>query len=128
MPTSDQIRTVVKAYVESFNRKDRDQFLGLFADDVQQIDPVGSPANVGKDALAAFWDTLYSSWSTVDFAIRDLFVTGDEAALVFHITQSAPGAGADVDGVDVFQVNDVGKIRLIKGYSDADHIKLRDDA
>jgi steroid delta-isomerase len=125
MPSADQIRKAVDTYVQSFNRQDRRAFLSAFAEGVQQIDPVGSPPNVGRDKLAAFWDMLYSGCEKIDFRVRDLFVTGDEAALLFHITQTKKNGGGtvDVDGVDVFQIDDAGQITMIKGYSDADHVK-----
>ena len=125
MPSADQIRKAVDTYVQSFNRQDRQAFLGVFAEDVQQIDPVGSPPNVGRQKLAAFWDMLYGQCDKIDFRVTDLFVTGDEAALLFHITQTKKNGGGtvDVDGVDVFQVDDAGHIILIKGYSDSDHVK-----
>jgi uncharacterized protein (TIGR02246 family) len=88
MPGADQIRKAVDTYVQSFNRKDKRAFLSVFAEDVQQIDPVGSKPNVGKHTLAAFWDTLFSDCEKIDFRATDLFVTGDEAALLFHITQT----------------------------------------
>ena len=125
MPTADQIRATVLRYVDSFNRKDRAQFLSLFADGVTQIDPVGSAPNTGVAALARFWDTLYASCDSVDFRLTDLIVTGDEAALVFHITQTIGDGFTDIDGIDVFQVDEAGRIVLITGYSDADHVKQR---
>jgi len=125
MPGADQIRSAVMGYVDSFNQKDRAKFLSVLADDVRQIDPVGSTPNVGRPALAAFWDKLYEQSERIEFRVVDLVVTGDEAALVFHITQVATGSSAEIDGIDVFQVDDGGRIKLIKGYSDQDHVKLR---
>ncbi|HEY4026719.1 MAG TPA: nuclear transport factor 2 family protein [Candidatus Dormibacteraeota bacterium] len=123
MPEAAQIRKAVETYVQSFNTKDKHAFLSVFAEGVQQIDPVGSKPNVGKHKLAAFWDTLFSQVEKIDFRVTDLFITGDEAALLFHITQSKKDGDVVVDGVDVFQVNDAGHITLIKGYSDANHVR-----
>lgn len=123
MPQLDQIRKAVQAYVDSFNEQDKNKFLRALSDGVVQIDPVGSKPNVGKQALGEFWDTLYSRCEKVDFSIADLIISGDEAALTFHITQYLPGGTVDVDGIDVFTVDDTGKIAQVKGYSDADHIQ-----
>lgn len=125
MPTADLIRATALRYVESFNRKDRTLFLSLFAEGVVQIDPVGSEPNTGVPALAAFWDTLFAGCDSVDFRVTDLIVSGDEAALVFHITQTTGNAFTDIDGIDVFQLDDEGRIVQVKGYSDADHAKQR---
>jgi steroid delta-isomerase len=127
MPQADQIRAAVAAYVDSFNRRDRDRFLGALADGVVQIDPVGSPPNVGKVALAAFWDSLYAHTEAIEFRVVDLFVTGDEAALLFHITQLSGDGATEIDGIDVFRVDDAGLISMVRGYSDIDHIKKRGD-
>lgn len=123
MPTTDQIRAAVAAYAESFVERDRERFMAALADDVEQIDPVGSAPNHGKDALGGFFDTVMSSAERLDFEVRDLIVAGDEAAMVFHITQHfADGGGLVIDGVDIFRVNDDGKIASIKGYVDQDHL------
>lgn len=125
MPAADKIRATVLRYVDSFNRKDRAQFLSLLAEDVVQTDPVGSAPRIGVAALAAFWDGLYASCEGVDFRVTDLVVAGDEAALVFHITQTVSTGFVDIDGVDIFQIDDDGRIASVKGYSDADHVKQR---
>jgi len=125
MPAADQIRATVLRYVDSFNRRDRAQFLSLFTEDVVQIDPVGSAPRVGIAPIAAFWDGLYASCEGVDFRVTDLIVSGDEAALVFHITQTLSSGFVDIDGVDVFEIDDDGRIASVKGYSDADHVKRR---
>lgn len=117
MPTQEQIEAATDAYVSSFNKQDRDLFLSALADDVTQIDPVGSPPNEGKDALAAFWDGLYRDCERIEFDVPDRFVAGDEAALQFTIVQSRrDGTRLTIDGIDVFRVDDDGKIALIKGY------------
>jgi putative intracellular protease/amidase/ketosteroid isomerase-like protein len=123
MPTTEQIRYAVQAYVDSFNEQDKPKFLGVLADDVVQIDPVGSPPNRGRDALESFWDGLYGQWDQIDLKIVDLIVAGDEAAMVFHLTQTSPGVTNVVDGIDVFKVDDGGRIAEVKGYADAGHIR-----
>lgn len=116
------IRQAVGGYVESFRSQDKARFLALLASDVRQEDPAGSVPNIGVDALAGFWDQLFASVSKVDFTVRDLIISGNEAALVFHITQHTPDGTVDVDGIDVFHVDETGKIAAVKGYSDASHI------
>ncbi len=123
MPTTEQIRYAVQAYVDSFNEQDKPKFLGVLADDVVQIDPVGSPPNRGRAALESFWDGLYGQWDTIDLKIVDVIVAGDEAAMVFHLTQTSPGVTNVVDGIDVFKVDDGGRIAEVKGYADAGHIR-----
>ncbi len=123
MPTSEQIRGAVQSYVESFNRRDRTMFLDTLTDGVTQVDPVGSLPRVGKEALAAFWDGLYTQIDKIDFEIRDLVISGNQGALVFRITQHSAERSVCIDGIDVFTISADGRIILIKGYSDADHVR-----
>lgn len=116
MPSPEQIKAATEAYVASFVNKDRDAFLSALADDVTQEDPVGSPVNRGRDALAGFWDTLFSTCERIEFDARETYVAGDAAALVFTIVQHLKDGGtATIDGVDVFRVDDDGKITAIQG-------------
>jgi uncharacterized protein (TIGR02246 family) len=123
MPTEQQIRDAVQGYVDSFNTRDREKFLAGLAEDVVQIDPVGSPANTGRAALAAFWDGLYAAVEKVEFSVTDLIVTGDEAALSFHIVQTTADGPVTVDGIDIFRIDGDGRIAEVRGYADAAHIR-----
>jgi uncharacterized protein (TIGR02246 family) len=122
MPSIEQIRNAVEGYVDSFNTHDRDRFLALFTDDVTQVDPVGSAPNVGRNALAGFWDAVHADVEGIDFRVDDLIVSGDEAALVFTIVQSKKDMKVTLRGVDTFRVDDSGRIAQVKGYCDNDHI------
>ena len=117
MPSEEQVRRAVETYVDSFRAGDRDRFMAVIADDAEQIDPVGSPPNRGRDAIGRFWNVVAELCERIDFEVRDLFVSGDEAALVFHIVQHRrDGSTVTVDGVDVFRVDDDGRIASVKGY------------
>ena len=124
MPTVEQIHDTVESYVQSFNQRDKQAFLSIFAESAEQIDPVGTPPRKGKQAIETFWDSIFGICESVEFQIRDLFISGNEAALVFHILQHFRGSGgAVVDGIDVFRVDDNGQIVAIRGYSDQNHVK-----
>ncbi|HEX9377668.1 MAG TPA: nuclear transport factor 2 family protein [Actinomycetota bacterium] len=117
MPSPEQITTAVDAYARSFGAGDKELFLSALSDGVTQIDPVGSTPNHGKEALAAFWDGLFELCDTVALEARDVFVAGDEAAMLFTVVQGRKdGQQLTFEGVDVFQVDDDGKIVLIKGF------------
>jgi hypothetical protein len=69
------------------------------------------------EALGGFWDSLWSSVDSIEFQSREVYVAGDEAALVFTIIQH-PKAGGQVtiDGVDTFRVDDQGRIAEVRGF------------
>ena len=124
MPTSEQVRSAVESYIDSFNRKDRDAFLACFAPDAVQVDPYPAPANVGPEAIGAFWDGAAAGAESVDFTTRSLHVTADRAALAFTIVIHAPGgSGVTFEGIDVFEVDDDGRIASITAYWDPAEMK-----
>ena len=117
MPTQEQIRTAVDAYVQSFRDQDRSAFIAALADDVEQEDPVGSAPNLGRETLGGWWDGLFNSAQRIEFDAREVFVAGDEAAMVFTIVQHLRDGGTvTIDGVDTFRVDDEGRIASVRGY------------
>ena len=117
MATAEQVRAAVDEYVQSFVTADRDRFMASLAPDVVQEEPAGSTPNTGVDALGGFWDSLWSSVQSIEFASRELYVAGDEAALVFTIVQHPKvGGQVTIDGVDTFRIDDRGRIAHIRGF------------
>jgi steroid delta-isomerase-like uncharacterized protein len=114
--TPEQVKEAVSGYVQSFLVRDRAAFLSLFADDAVLAAPVVSPPILGKTALGAWFDGLMSAFEHVDFKMEDLFVAGNEAALVFGIAARSGTNTTAFRGVDVFAVDGPGKILSVAGY------------
>jgi steroid delta-isomerase len=119
MPSTEHVRAAVDAYVEAYGKNDRDAFLDAFADDGVIIDPVGTPPHEGREARGAFWDTVHQMTGRISFEVHDVVVCGNEAAMVFTINAgSGEGGGVTMDVVDIFEIDDDGKITLMKAYWD----------
>jgi steroid Delta-isomerase len=118
MPSPEQVRAAVDAYVAAYAKNDRDAFLDAFADEGVIIDPVGTPPHEGRGARGAFWDTVHQMAERITFDVKDVVVCGDEAAMVFGIHASGDGGGVTIDAVDIFEVDDDGKITRMKAYWD----------
>jgi ketosteroid isomerase-like protein len=117
MATAEQVQATVDGYAQSFVTADRDRFLSVLAPDVVQEEPAGSTPNEGVAALGTFWDSLWSGLQAIEFESRELYVAGDEAALVFTIVQHTKAGGTvTIDGVDTFRVDDQGRIAHIRGF------------
>jgi ketosteroid isomerase-like protein len=56
MPTKDTVRALLERYCATMNAHDRESWLDCFAVDAVQEDPVGTPPNVGREAIGAFFD------------------------------------------------------------------------
>jgi steroid delta-isomerase-like uncharacterized protein len=114
--TPEQVKAAVTSYANSFVVRDRAAFLALFADDAVLVAPVGTPPIMGKSSLAAWFDGLMSAFETIDFTTEDVFVAGNEAALVFGITVRRGTKVRTFRGVDVFAIDGQGKIASLAGY------------
>jgi steroid delta-isomerase len=118
MPSPEQVRAVVDDYLAAFPKKDREAFLGCFADDAKQIDPVPSPPNIGKEAIGQFWDNIVGMADKMEPQLDRLSVCGNEAALVFTMNARTGDGGGAIDIVDILEVNDDGKISSLRAYWD----------
>ena len=118
MPTPEQVQAAVDAYVAAYVKNDRDAFRDAFAEDGVIEDPVGTPPHTGREARGAFWDTVHQLTERITFDVKDVVVCGSEAAMVFGIHAGSADAGMVIDAVDVFRVDDEGKIASMRAYWD----------
>ena len=119
MPTPEQVRAAVTTYVETFQKNDRDAWVQNFAEGAVHHDPATAPANVGREAIARFWDNTHALADRIEFDVEDVIVCGAEAVLVFTLrAYSAEGTGVEFRAVDVFTIDDDGLICFEKAYFD----------
>jgi steroid delta-isomerase len=109
MPTRDHIETAVRQYVDAVGRQDLEATLALFAEDARQEDPVGSPPNVGREAIRAFFERAFRGAFTTTLT-GPLLVTGDHAAVHFVITVPTGGDPVVVRVVDLIRFDQAGLI------------------
>jgi len=118
VPTPEQVRAAVDAYVDAYNRDDRQAFLSAFSDDGVVVDPVGTPPHEGIDARGGFWDSVHALADRLELVPEDVIVCADEAVMVFEILATSGGATTVLDAVDVFRVDDDGRITSMRAYWD----------
>jgi steroid delta-isomerase len=118
MPSPEQVQAAVDAYVAAYGKNDRDAFLDAFADDGVIVDPVGTPPHAGREARGAFWDTVHQMTERMTFDVKDVVVCGSEAAMVFRVHAGTGDTEMVMDVVDIFEVDDDGKIASMRAYWD----------
>jgi steroid Delta-isomerase len=123
MASPEQVQAAVEAYVAAYQTNDRDAFLDAFATDGVIVDPVGTPPHAGREARGAFWDTVHQLTERMTFDVKDVVVCGSEAAMVFGIHASTGDAGIVLDAVDIFEVDENGKISSMRAYWDMGRAK-----
>lgn len=89
MPTTDEVRALLERYCASMNGRDRETWLDCFAPDAVQEDPVGTPPNVGREAIAGFFDA--NDVAVTLSVIADPLVIGNEVLAFFKVV-------ADIEG------------------------------
>jgi ketosteroid isomerase-like protein len=115
--------------------RDRDAWLDLFADDALVQDPIGpSPfdpegkGHRGKEAIAAFYDTVIAPSEAIDFEIDQSYLCGggDEVADVGIIRTTIAGGThqAVVHVVMTYRSNGAGKIAALRAYWEFDALEL----
>lgn len=118
MPTAEQIHATIDAYVDAYCRNDKAAFLAVWAEGGELEDPVGTPVHVGAEALGAFWDTTRELVDRIELVPDEVFVCADQAAMVFTILARMGDGGMRMRAVDVFRIDDDGKIAGMRAYWD----------
>jgi steroid delta-isomerase len=118
VPTPEQVRAAVDAYVDAYRQDSREALLATFASDAVWHDPVGAPPHEGHEGIGAFWDTVHTMADKIVLDPKDVVVCGPEAAMVFTINAETGDTTMIFDAVEIFLVDDDGKITLLKAYWD----------
>jgi steroid Delta-isomerase len=125
-------RDAGKASMERTEAGDRDGWLALFADDAVVEDPVGpsmfdleGKGHRGIEAITAFYDNVISTSEKIEFTIRTSYECGSEVANVGEIKISLPGGQvAIVPIVNIYKVNDAGKLVALRSFWEADKLSF----
>ncbi|HET6152568.1 MAG TPA: nuclear transport factor 2 family protein [Marmoricola sp.] len=117
MPTREQIQTAIEDYIDAVGRHDLDATLAVFADDAVQEDPIGTPPNVGKDAIRAFFVQSYSAPFTTELT-GPLLITGNYAAVHFTINVETGGDPFVVRAIDVMTFDEDCKVTEVRAIVD----------
>ena len=118
MPTPEQVRATVDAYVDAYAQNDKDAFLALWAPDGVLEDPVGTPIHQGAEALGTFWDGARELADRIELRPTSVIVSGGEAAMVFEIRAHIGDGGLLMQAVDVMQIDDDGRLVAVRANWD----------
>lgn len=115
--STDNIQKVVADYFAATRAMDALAWLATFADDAISYDPVGAPPTAGHAALRQFFDGITGAFEKVGLTEDHVFVNGNEAAVKWTGRGTGKnGRAVTFEGIDVFEINDAGKIQTIHAY------------
>lgn len=113
-------------------RRAREEWLALLADDITIEDPIGvaptNPTGRGFSGLAEarqFWDRNIGPTESIAIEAHESFAAGLESAHVMTLTtRFANGVTTTVHGIFTYTVNDAGKLRALRGYWSLGEMKV----
>jgi len=113
----DKISRTVRAYFLAIRAMDADGFANTFAEDGTTYDPVGSPGITGRTAIREFLQSICQNFKSVALSEDCIFVAGAGAAVKWTGRgTSTNGREVRFEGIDVFEVNEDGKIQTLRAY------------
>jgi steroid delta-isomerase len=114
MPSPDEIRTAMQAYIEAMCASDIDAIMNLFAEDAWAEDPVGGEIQKGHEQLRVFYaGTAPSLQVELSGPIR---VAGNECAMPMLAELSMGDQTLYIDVIDVMKFNDDGKVESMRAF------------
>ncbi len=123
MPAPAVIRKVVASYFAAIRAMDPQAWLATFAEDAISFDPVGAVPIEGHKGLQQFYEQIRMAFETLSITEDEIFVAGNQAATKF-VGKGIGLNGQEVTfkGIDVFEINDDGKIQRLWGYWDPEKL------
>jgi glutathione S-transferase len=117
--TADDASRLARAWVNSWNRRDLEAVLGLFADDAIFVSPkaeafIGRPRVEGKTALRDYWSKALEHIPQLRFEFEA--ADWDPAAAVVLVTYQADLAGRRARAAERWLLNTDGLIRYGEAY------------
>lgn len=111
------ISKAVRAYFAAIRAMDQEAWVDTFAEDAITYDPVGTPPIEGHQKLGEFFQSLTAAFKEVSLIEDQIFVAGNGAAVKWTGRGiSNQGRKVRFEGIDVFEVNEAGKIQTIHAY------------
>ena len=114
----------VKAYFAATRAMDRAAWVGCFAENGSSCDPANAPPHSGHAALGAFFDSIVGLTKTVGLFEDKVYACGNEIAVKW----TGRGIGKQngkpfvFEGIDVFDIDERGKIRTLRAYWDPEQL------
>ena len=119
MPSQESVQSAIDAYLAASRAMDANAVAEAFATDGVSNDPVGSPPHEGRDAIRQFIQAATAALERIESTADNVFIAGDCAAFKWSMQlTSKRGQTAAVEGIDVIQVNEQGKIQSLDAYWD----------
>ncbi|MBK6286901.1 MAG: nuclear transport factor 2 family protein [Pseudomonadales bacterium] len=116
MPTRQQIEHAIHTHFDTWNKQDKSGWMANFAVDAVLEDPVGGPVKTGREGVEKSWDNSFKEghfWTIEPVLMQ---ICTNQAALHVRSKGSIDGKSIEVEGIEVYTIDDAGKIAYIRTY------------
>ncbi len=111
------VSKAVKTYFQALRAMDQQAWVNTFAADAISYDPVGAPPTKGHQKLGEFFQTITAAFKEVGLTEDQVFIAANGAAVKWTGRGiSKAGRKVHFEGIDVFEVNEAGKIQSLQAY------------
>ena len=111
------VARTIKAYFEALRAMDQTSWVNTFAENAISHDPVGAPPTQGHQKLGEFFQTVTAPFEAVGLTEDHVFIAGNSAAVKWTGRgTSKEGRQVHFEGIDVFTINEAGKIESVYAY------------
>ncbi len=118
MPTGDQLRTLITGYVATINGRNPQAIAALFTENAVHADPVSNPPNLGREAIATFFENGIAASDGWTFTAKAVHTCAPAVAVEFAIAVDTGGSMMTIEGVEVFVADDDGLFSSVHAYWD----------
>ena len=118
--STEAIQKVIADYFAAIRAMDVESVVATFAENAVSQDPVGSPAIEGQEGIRQFFQGMTGAFEEAGLTEDHVFIAGNGAAVKW----TGHGVGkngreVNFEGIDVFKINEEGKIQNLWAYWDA---------
>ena len=118
MPTRDEICRLCDDYMAAVSAHDLDTLMALFAPDAEQQEPVGTPPNLGHEAIRGFFEASRQVPFTMT-RMGPVTVVGNRALFMARVRIELADGIREMTTADVFTVDD--QCRIVELLAFPDH-------
>ncbi len=111
------IQKAVADYFAASRAMNREAWIATLAEDIISHDPVGAPPMSGHAAMRQFFDGIVGAFEQVGLTEDTVFIAGHSAAVKWTGRGTGKnGRAVTFEGIDIFDINEAGKIQSVRAY------------
>ncbi|MBV2234643.1 MAG: nuclear transport factor 2 family protein [Sterolibacterium sp.] len=117
MPSSDEMKALMREYVACLNAGDLEGIMALYAEDATVEDPVGTGTKQGTAEIRAFYEMAIASGAKLTIVGPQTGSSSDYAAMPVVVDLAQPGLPAmKINVIETMRFNEAGKVIEMRAY------------